>query len=135
MATTKTVYTGDLRSEITHLKSGTKIITDAPVDNHGKGESFSPTDMVAAALGSCMLTIMGIAARVHGFDIDGTTIDTTKIMAENPRRIGEIVVEINFPRDYDAKIRRIIEAAADTCPVAKSLDPALKQTVVFNYGK
>ncbi|MCD7962641.1 MAG: OsmC family protein [Rikenellaceae bacterium] len=135
MATTKTIYTGDLRTEITHLKSDTVIATDAPVDNNGKGETFSPTDLVAAALGSCMLTIMGIAARTHGFDIDGTIIDTTKIMGTDPRRISEIIVDITFPQDYDDKTKRILEAAANSCPVAHSLHPDTKQTIKYTYTK
>ena len=135
MATIETIYQGQLRSEATHLQSGTKIVTDAPVDNHGKGESFSPTDMVAAALGSCMLTIMGIAAEARGIDISGTKLSITKIMAADPRRIGEIKIEFRFPADYDAKFRRILENAAETCPVAKSLHPDLKQTISFVYAK
>ncbi|MCC8089682.1 MAG: OsmC family protein [Rikenellaceae bacterium] len=135
MATTKTIYKGELRTEIEHLQSGTKIITDAPVDNHGKGESFSPTDMVAAALGSCMLTIMGISAQTHGFDIDGTTVDATKIMGTNPRRIAEIIVEITFPHDYDDKTKKILESAAKSCPVAQSLHPETKQTIKYIYGR
>ncbi|MBQ4279367.1 MAG: OsmC family protein [Rikenellaceae bacterium] len=135
MATIETIYQGQLRSEATHLQSGTKIVTDAPVDNHGKGESFSPTDMVAAALGSCMLTIMGIAAEARGIDISGTKLSITKIMAADPRRISEIKIEFRFPADYDAKFRRILENAAETCPVAKSLHPDLKQTISFVYAK
>ena len=135
MATIETIYQGQLRSEATHLQSGTRIVTDAPVDNHGKGESFSPTDMVAAALGSCMLTIMGIAAEARGIDISGTKLSITKVMAADPRRIGEIKIEFRFPADYDAKFRAILEHAAETCPVAKSLHPDLKQTISFVYGK
>ncbi len=135
MATVETVYLGQLRAEATHLQSGTKIVTDAPVDNHGKGESFSPTDMVATALGSCMLTIMGIAAESRGIDIAGTKLSITKIMAADPRRIGEIKIEFHFPAEYDDKFKRILENAAETCPVAKSLHPDLKQTITFNYGK
>lgn len=134
MATTaETIYLGDLRTEITHVLSGKKIITDAPLDNNGKGEFFSPTDMVASALGSCMLTIMGIASRSHGFDMDGTTLKIEKIMATAPRRIAEIKIEVTFPHDYEPKIKRILELAAKECPVAGSLHPDLKQTVVFTY--
>lgn len=136
MATTvKTTYIGDLRTEATHLQSGTKILTDAPVDNHGRGEAFSPTDLLATALGSCMLTIMGIAASTHGFDINGTNVNITKVMATSPRRVAEIIVELNFPSDYSTKHRRIIEAAAKECPVAASLHPDLKQTLIFNYAE
>ena len=90
MATVETIYLGELRTEATHVQSGSKILTDAPTDNHGKGEAFSPTDLVATALGSCMMTIMGIAAQTHGIDIDGTKLHITKIMSASPRRIGEI---------------------------------------------
>lgn len=134
MATVETIYVGSLRSEATHLQSGTKIITDAPVDNHGKGESFSPTDLVATALGSCMLTIMGIAAKVHDFSIDGTKLEITKVMGTAPRRIVEIKIEVYFPQDYEAKVKRILEAAAKECPVAQSLHPDLKQNLIYHYG-
>ena len=101
METAKTKYLGDLRTEITHVRSGSVIITDAPVDNKGKGENFSPTDMVASALGSCIFTIMGIAAREHGFSIDGSSCRITKIMTDNPRKIGEIKIEFDFTgNDY-----------------------------------
>lgn len=132
--TIKTIYKGGLRSEATHLQSGTVITTDAPTDNHGRGESFSPTDLLASALGSCMLTIMGIGAEAHGFSIDGTQVEITKVMAVDPRRVGEVVVTFNFPaNNYTDKQKRVIEAAARQCPVAQSLHPDLKQTVTFNY--
>lgn len=133
MKTVNTIYKGNLRTEATHPQSGTTIFTDAPVDNHGKGESFSPTDLLAASLGSCMLTIMGIAAQTHGFDIDGTKVETTKIMGTNPRRVTEIAVEFFFPRNYSDKERKIIELAAKECPVGKSLHPDLKQRLSFEY--
>lgn len=132
--TIETVYIGDLRTEATHVLSGKKIITDAPLDNQGKGESFSPTDMVAAALGSCMLTIMGISAKAHGFDIDGTKLEIEKIMGTDPRRIVEIVIKFTFPHDYDAKTKKILELAAKECPVAQSLHSNLKQTVTFEFN-
>jgi len=135
MATVETVYLGGLRTEATHVQSGRKILTDAPVDNHVKGEAFSPTDLVAAALGSCMMTLMGIAAQTQGVDIDGTRLSITKIMSADPRRIGEIVVEIRFPSDYAPKIRTVLERAAATCPVAKTLHPDCIQTVRFHYGE
>ncbi len=134
MATLKTVYRGDLRTEITHLQSGGVVITDAPTDNNGKGESISPTDMVTAALGSCMLTIIGMAAKTHGFDIDGTVIETTKIMQTEPRRIGEIHLTINFPHDYEPRHKRLIEAAVKSCPVEHSLHPDVKRVIVYNYN-
>ena len=135
MATVETVYLGGLRTEATHIQSGRKILTDAPVDNHGKGEAFSPTDLVATALGSCMMTLMGIAARTQHIDIDGTRLSITKIMSAAPRRIGEIVVEVHFPADYDPKIRTVLERAAATCPVAQSLHPDCTQTIRFHYGE
>lgn len=134
MATTvHTVYLGDLSTEAEHLQSGTKIITDAPSDNQGRGEAFSPTDLMATSLASCMLTIMGIASRTHGYDINGTHVDITKVMGTAPRRVVEIIVELNFPMDYSDKHKKIIEAAAKECPVANSLHPELKQTIIFNY--
>lgn len=132
--TVKTIYKGDLRSEATHLQSGTTILTDAPTDNHGRGEAFSPTDLLATALGSCMLTIIGLAAKTHGFNIDGTELETTKIMATDPRRVGEVVLTFNFPKNnYTEKERKIIEASAKSCPIAQSLSEKLVQTVNFNY--
>ena len=116
------------------MRSGNTLITDAPVDNKGKGEAFSPTDLLATSLGSCMLTIMGIAAQTHGFDLDGTEIKITKIMADNPRRVGEVIVKFDFPKNnYSEKEKAIIENAARTCPVAKSLHPDLRQSLIFNY--
>lgn len=134
MATAKTVYLGDLRTEITHLQSGNKITTDAPTDNHGKGEFFSPTDMFATSLASCMLTIMGISAKTYGFDIDGTEVETTKVMGTNPRRVVEIIVELTFPHNrYTDKERKLLELAAKECPVANSLHPDIKKTITFKF--
>jgi uncharacterized OsmC-like protein len=135
METVKTTYLGNLRTEAVHVQSGTKIITDAPNDNHGKGEAFSPTDLFAASYASCALTIIGIAARTHGFNIDGTEVKTKKVMGENPRRIVELAVEFTFPADnYSAKERRIIEGAIKSCPVANSLPEALKITKTVRFG-
>lgn len=134
MATVKTKYLGDLRTEMTHLQSSSAVCTDAPTDNHGKGETFSPTDFVAAALTSCMLTIIGISAKAHNFSIEGVEAETTKIMCADPRRIGEIIVTFNFPLDYTDSQKRIIEAAANTCPVEKSLHPDVIRTITFNYN-
>jgi uncharacterized OsmC-like protein len=134
MKTSKITYKGNLRTEATHNRSGQTIITDAPLDNNGKGEAFSPTDLLATSLGNCMLTIMGIVAGRNGLDIDNTTIDVTKIMAENPRRVAEIVIEFNMPKNtYSEKDKTLLENAAKTCPVAKSLHPDIKQTIIFNY--
>jgi uncharacterized OsmC-like protein len=130
METATTIYKGDLRTGITHVRSGSRIITDAPVDNKGKGEYFSPTDMIASALGSCIFTIMGIAAREHGFSIDGATCKITKIMAENPRRIGEIRIEFDFTaREYTDKQKKILDYCVKTCPVALSLNESIYQNV------
>ncbi len=132
--TSKVVYLGDLRTEATHLQSGNSIFTDAPVDNHGKGEAFSPTDLVATSLASCMLTIVGITAQAHNFSALGARAEITKIMsAEPPRRIAEIKIDIFFNEKYDAKQRKLIEAAAHSCPVGKSLHPDLIQTINFHY--
>ena len=98
MPTANITYSGGLRTKAVHIKSGNIIITDAPIDNKGKGEAFSPTDLLSTSLGACMLTIIGIAAEEHKFSIDGTTVNITKIMAENPRRVAEIVLEFNFPK-------------------------------------
>jgi putative redox protein len=134
METAKTKYLGDLRTEILHVRSGSIIVTDAPVDNKGKGEKFSPTDMLAVSLGSCILTIMGIAAREHSFSIDGTTCSITKIMAENPRRIGEIKIEFDMTfNSYSEKQKKILEYCVKTCPVALSLNESLVQNVTLKF--
>lgn len=127
------MYEGNLRTVATHLQSGTVIETDAPVDNQGKGERFSPTDLVATALGNCMLTIMGIKARDMELNIEGTKVDITKIMVADPRRIGEIKVVIKFNETLqtDEKQRTILERAAMTCPVFQSLHPDMKKDVEF----
>jgi putative redox protein len=130
METVKTKYLGDLRTEATHVASGTKIVTDAPVDNQGKGEFFSPTDLVATALGSCIMTIMGIAARQYSINLEGVSFTITKIMAENPRRIGEIAIVFDFTmRDYTEKQKKVLEYCVKTCPVAQTLHPSVNQNV------
>jgi len=134
MTTVKTTYLGDLRTENIHLQSGSRIITDAPCDNRGKGEAFSPTDLLATALGNCIMTIMGMKAMDHGIDLAGTEIEITKIMASDPRRVSEVVLEFNFPkRSYSAEEKRLIESVAGTSPVPLSLHPDLKQTISFNW--
>ena len=133
MVTSVVFYSGDLRAESEHLQSGNKIITDAPIDNEGKGEGFSPTDLVATSLANCMLTIMGIVARRHEVNIDGTRADVEKIMGTEPRRIAEIQIEFFFPNSYDSKTKIILEQAALNCPVAKSLAESLHQSISFNY--
>ena len=135
MTKMRTQYLGNLRTEIEHIQSGNKIITDAPLDNNGKGEFFSPTDMFSSSLGSCMLTIIGIAANTHGFSIDGTTLEIEKIMAATPRRVAAIKIDVHFPKDanYTDKQKRIIEAAAKTCPVANSLHPDVIKNINYIY--
>lgn len=130
--TSEVVYKGGLRTDCTHVKSQNKIITDAPTDNHGKGEAFSPTDLVATALSSCMLTVMGIKAEQLGINIDGITTTVNKIMAADPRRISKVEIVINFPeKKYTEKAKSILEHTALNCPVAKSLSPDLVQEVKF----
>jgi uncharacterized OsmC-like protein len=135
METARTKYLGELRTEMVHVRSGKIIITDAPVDNKGKGEYFSPTDLVASALGSCIFTIMGIAAREHGFSIDGMSCSITKIMTEVPRKIGEIKIEFDF-RDkiYTDKQKKILEYCVKTCPVALSLNASVNQNVTLLFN-
>ena len=133
MITSTVKYTGGLRTEALHLQSGNSLMTDAPKDNHGKGEAFSPTDLVATALASCMLSVMGIVAMKDGITpMDGATADVTKVMYAEPRRIGEIHIVITMPKNnFTDKEKKIYENAAHTCPVAKSLHPDLKQVIEF----
>jgi len=135
MTKMKTVYLGDLRCEATHLDSGSQIRTVAPKDNNGDGSLFSPTDLFATSLSCCMLTIIGIAARTHGFSIEGTTVTTEKVMAANPRRVAELHLDIQLPAGshYSDKEKALIENAAKTCPVANSLHPDIKKVVVFHW--
>ncbi|MCU0340361.1 MAG: OsmC family protein [Spirosomaceae bacterium] len=136
MPTAQTVYLGDLRTQATHLQSGTQILTDAPTDNHGRGEAFSPTDLVATALGSCMMTIMGIVARRDGIDLRGSSMDITKVMsAEAPRRIAKVEVKLNMLTDTELSDadRAKLERAAHTCPVALSLHPDIEQVITFEW--
>ncbi len=131
--TASVIYQGDLRTKAQHLASGNTFITDAPIDNHGKGEAFSPTDLVATALASCMMTIIGIKAEAMALDMSALKADVTKIMSASPRRIAEVQITLFMPAALDAKSRKILEAAAHTCPVAASLHPETKQTIVFTY--
>ena len=129
-----TIYEGCLRTCATHGPSGTVVVTDAPVDNHGKGESFSPTDLVATALGSCMLTILAIAAEQRGLELVGSRVHVVKEMGADPRRhIARLHVTLTLP-DVEAKHRAALEAAARTCPVAESLGARLEQLVDFRWG-
>ena len=131
--TSKVNYLGDLRTSAIHIASAKNIITDAPIDNQGKGEAFSPTDTVATALASCLLTIMGIKARDLNIDIKNSTAVVSKVMASNPRRISEIQIKVNFTKSYDQRIKKILEKAALACPVSNSLHPDLKQNILFNW--
>ena len=129
----KIKYKGELRTEAVHLRSGKRIITDAPIDNQGKGEAFSPTDLVATALASCMMTIMGIVAERDEIELEGTIAEVEKIMAKNPRRIGEIKIKIKFSQKLNGDERDKLERAAKSCPVSGSLNHNLKETVEFIY--
>lgn len=135
MATAKVTYQGDLRTQSIHLQSNNQIITDAPTDNHGKGEAFSPTDLLASSLGSCMLTIMGIKADSMDLDISGTTAEVTKVMAAEPRRVSEVHIEIQFQQSFDERTQKVLEQAALNCPVAKSVHPDIQQVVTFHYAE
>lgn len=129
------IYKGALRTEAKHLQSSTVIETDAPTDNQGKGERFSPTDLLATSLGSCMLTIMGIKARDMNVDLSDTKLHITKYMKPDPRRVSKIGVEFTFPSSLqlDEKQKQILENAARTCPVAKSIHPDIELDVTFNW--
>tara|TARA_Y100000994_G_scaffold141440_2_gene115834 strand:+ start:7147 stop:7557 length:411 start_codon:yes stop_codon:yes gene_type:complete len=133
MSDIKIVYNGDLRTQITHSQSGNIIITDAPIDNNGKGEAFSPTDLFASSLGSCMLTIMGITAQTHGLNIDGSTVNINKIMGTNPRRVSAIDIIININGKLNEKDKKILQKAAEHCPVSKSIHPDLDEKITFNF--
>jgi putative redox protein len=135
MVTSEVIYKGDMRCSAIHLQSKNEIVTDAPTDNNGKGQAFSPTDLLATSLANCMLTVMGIAARTHAINIDGASAEVTKVMYLEPRRVGEIHVILQFPMSqiYDAKQKQILEHTALTCPVGKSLHPDLKQVISFKY--
>ena len=133
MTTSKVTYQGNLRTTASHLQSSNEIITDAPIDNQGKGEAFSPTDLLATSLASCMLTIIGIKARDMDIDIAGTTAEVTKIMAADPRRVSEVHVAITFNKQLDDKTQKIFYNTALTCPVAKSIHPDIIQRVTINY--
>ena len=134
MIDSEALYYGNLRTESIHIQSGNKVRTDAPIDNNGKGEAFSPTDLVATSLANCMLTVMGITANRHNIDINGTRAEVSKIMGVDPRRIIEIKIEFYFLNDYDIKHKKFLEQAAINCPVAKSLSENLIQNIQFSYG-
>ncbi len=128
-------YSGELRCVAVHGPSSAQLQTDAPVDNHGRGESFSPTDLLATALGTCMLTLMGISARKHGWKIEGASARVVKGMVADPRRrIGKLDVEIRVPEALDERARKTLEKVAHTCPVLESLNPDIEVPVRFIWG-
>lgn len=136
MATSNIIYLNELRTNATHIASGNQIVTDAPKDNHGKGEAFSPTDLTATSLGACMLTVMGIYAQNNGIDMTNSRAEVTKIMnTDGPRRIVGIDVNVSFvtKEPLSEKLQTIFKNIADTCPVAKSLHPEILQNIVFEF--
>ena len=133
MNTFKIKYLGNLRTSAIHVDSGSNISTDAPKDNHGLGETFSPTDMVCTALASCILTIMAIAVEKNDIDIKNTQAIVKKTMGNNPRRIAKIEIDIRFPKEYDVKTKTILERAAYNCPVHHSLSESVEKKINFIY--
>ena len=133
MATSKVIYSGDLRCESEHLQSGTIIYTDAPTDNHGKGEAFSPTDLCATSLAQCMLTTIAILGKDRGISIDGSYAEVQKNMNPKPRKIAEIVCDVHMKGNFDDDQKNFIEETAYNCPVALSLSSDLKKTINFTY--
>ncbi|WP_282180719.1 OsmC family protein [Maribacter stanieri] len=131
--TSKVTYNGKLRTECVHLKSNDSFVTDAPVDNNGLGQAFSPTDTVATGLASCMLTMMGIKANGLEVDLKGTTASVTKHMAASPRRISKIEVEVHLPKEISDKNRKILVHTANTCPVHYSLHPDIEKVITYNW--
>ncbi len=132
--TSKITYLGELRTSAIHIQSGSEILTDAPTDNHGKGESFSPTDLLALALGSCMISIMAIKSKDLNVDLLGSTVEVTKIMQVEPRRIGVIEIVLNMTIAPDEKTKIILERAAMNCPVLLSLHPEIDKRISFNWN-
>lgn len=133
--TSKVTYLGNLRTKNVHLQSGDTYITDAPLDNNGKGEAFSPTDTVATGLANCMLTVMGVKANQLNVKLDDTTAEVTKIMSAEPRRISKIKIVFNFRHSIDIKTQKILEHTARTCPVHYSLHPDIEREITFNFPK
>src|SRR5690554_1757080 len=133
--TSKVTYKGDLRTSCVHIRSGNRYITDAPIDNNGKGEAFSPTDTVATGLASCMMTVMGIKAKTLELDLRGSTAEVTKHMAAAPRRISKIEVRLELPGNISEKDRKILEHTANTCPVNQSLHPDIERIIEFHWTK
>jgi len=133
MTTSTSTYSGELRTQSVHSQSGETYITDAPTDNEGKGEAFSPTDIVATSLANCMMTIMGIVSKRKGLAIEGTEAEIDKFMGTDPRRITEIKIDFYFPLNFSEDERKLLEKSALNCPVAKSLSSDLKQNIQFHY--
>jgi putative redox protein len=128
-------YLGNLRCEAKHGPSGQTLVTDAPPDNQGRGEAFSPTDLVGAALGTCVLTLMGIVAQRHQLDLSGATAAVSKEMVTGPqRRIGKLLVSVHVPREFAPEDRARLERAALSCPVHRSLHPEIEAPITFHYG-
>ena len=133
MTTSTSKYSGELRTQSVHTQSGETYITDAPTDNEGKGQAFSPTDIVATSLANCMMTIMGIVSKRKGLIIEGTEAKIDKFMGTDPRRITEIKIDFYFPVNFSEDERKLLEKSALNCPVAKSLSSDLKQNIEFHY--
>jgi uncharacterized OsmC-like protein len=128
-------YQGELRNRAVHIKSGNTLITDAPTDNHGKGEAFSPTDLLCTSLASCMITLMGITANSKEIQLGKVEATIEKVMYSEPRRVGEIHIHIIVEnKEYSDREKAILENAALTCPVAKSIHPDIKQEITFSYS-
>ncbi len=135
MSTATIIYKSNLRTSCQHIKSGATFITDAPTDNNGKGEAFSPTDTIASALGSCMLTVMGIKAQtMEGVTIDGASALVTKTMSSNPRRISKIEIVLKFPKQLEPKTQKILENTGNTCPVHYSIHPDIEKVITYHWG-
>ncbi len=134
MHTSEVLYLDNLRTKYTHIRSGAVVMTDAPADNHGKGEMFSPTDLVATSLAGCILTIMGIMSETYHFDLKGTRAEITKVMGTNPRRIAEIHIDFYFPpNNYTDKQKEALKQSAKSCPVSLSLHPDIQQNFSFHF--
>ena len=131
--TAEITYTGNLHTQAKHIQSGIVIATDAPKDNQGEGAAFSPTDLLATSLATCILTTMAIVAKRDGITMDSAKAEVVKVMESSPRRVAEVHVKVTFPQSYEEKERIILENTAHTCPVARSLHPDLKQVLEFIY--
>lgn len=133
MITSKITYNGELRTTCEHIRSGDTFMTDAPLDNNGLGQAFSPTDTVATGLGSCMITVMGLKAQSLGVDLTNSSVEITKGMASNPRRIARIEAKLSLPSDVSKKHRKILQNTANTCPVHYSLHPDIEKIITFSW--